>query len=293
MMAYNQKNNIYFKTSYKIEENSVDRIGIHVKYPNSDFRQKIRLIESNPEPKKREFVSRGSYNLYFYEFGGDVDEAEIVTRFNAELVPKTFPVSNSPFPPINEKDFLEYYLQATPMVQSDDPEIIEMSENLTALTKRLPMAVSRIIRYIKNYIKADLEYMNVRASALDVLKEKKGCCDDINHLFNAFCRAANIPTRIAMGISKSEGDWNRHVWSEIYDPQFGWYPVDILAKSPNLGYVDVSYLKIMTSLDCNEPEIRVDYDYPTGNDAPRIQMKHVLFIDRSAITVQFSINQQN
>ncbi|MFX0132906.1 MAG: transglutaminase family protein [Candidatus Hodarchaeota archaeon] len=285
------KNNILFNTSCKITEGSVDKLVLHIKYPCSDLRQKIKLFNSSPEPNIRKFISRGSYERYTYEFGTLSEEIEIITTFNAKIVPGNYRISKSPFPVILDNEFLNYYLQPTPLVESNNFEIHELAENLTILSKFLTETVSRIVRYFKTYIKTDTEYLNIRQSAIDTFRIKKGSCEDINHLFNAICRAVNIPVRLVLGFSKMQENWGRHVWSEVYDPQFGWYPIDLLTEPPQVGYVDTSHLKILTALDSSEAEIEVDYEHPIST-SPIITVNHSLFIDQTVIPVHIEINQK-
>lgn len=291
-LSMSWKNSIFFKTNYKMIEGTIDTIKLYVKYPCSDFRQKIDLIDTLPEPVKKELISRGSHELYTYEFDSPSENLELITRFNAVITPINYPVSKAPFPVILENDFVNYYLQETPLVQSGDPEIREMSENLTALTKTLTNALLRIVNYFNSYIKKDTACLESRQSAIETLKSKKGSCEDVNHLFNALCRAVNIPSRLAMGFSKGNSGWGRHVWSEVYDPQFGWFPIDLLYEPSQIGYVDASHLKLMTALDSSESEIRVEYDFPANNPSPTLLLNHSLFIDRSVIPYQIEISKK-
>lgn len=286
----NWSNIICFKTNCQLKSGNADKIVIHLKYPRSDLQQKVQLIDSTPEPTKQDSVSRGAYELFSYEFESLSEPIEIVTRFQVELSKKKSPVSRAPFPVILERENIDYYLQPTPLVQSDAPEIRELSENLTALSKLLINAILRVVRWMSTYIKYDIEYLGLRQSSLEILNSKCGTCEDINQLFNAICRAANIPARIALGFSKADSGWGRHVWSEIFDPQFGWFPVDILSTPIQIGQLDILHLKRMTSLDCNEPELRVEYEYPTDDPIPIVEIAHALYIDRAVVPVSVEIN---
>lgn len=286
------KNNILFKTTCEIIEGNVEKLRIIIKYPRSDFRQKIKKINSEPIPNGEEFIDRGSYELCTYDFDPLPPEIEISTSFNAKLTPKKYNISNSPFPYILERDFLYYYLQPTELVEADNEEIKELGQNLTALTKKLPQVFHRIISYFHRCYKFDPEYQNKRQSALETLKSERGSCEDINHLFNALCRSLMIPSRLALGFSKGGSGWARHVWSEIYDPQFGWFPIDILHETPQVGYLDVSHLKTLTALDSSEPEIHVEYEYPKDEISPELLLNHQLFIDKTMIPARIEIKSK-
>lgn len=283
-------NIIFFKTGYQVKTGKIDKLIIHIKYPRSDFRQKIQLIDSEPAPIERKFVNRGSYELYTYELDPFQDEMEIITRFSIEITEKRYPISRSPFPTIIDKESLKYYLQPTSLVECNELEIKEIGENLTALSKLLVNAVLRCVRWINAYLSYDPDYLEKRQSALETLQTKRGSCEDINHLFNAICRSINIPARVAMGVSKGASNWERHVWSEVFDPQFGWFPVDVLYKPVQMGQLGVSHIKRMTALDCNEPEFRVEYEYNINDSIPILSVTHKLFIDRSIVPVTVEIN---
>jgi len=287
------KASIFFSTTCKVLEGAVDKLGIHIRYPFSDLRQKIKLTLSTPEASKREFISQGSYELCTFNIMLDTADTEIINRFNIELAAKTYPVSPAAFPPPIEHEAARHYLQATPLVEANDPEIIEIGQNVTALCKKSTDAIMRITRFITTNVKFDPEPMDNRQSAKELLRTKIGRCQDINHLFSALCRAVKIPARMVLGFVNGKNGWARHAWSDVYDPQFGWFPIDIATEHPSAGALDAMHLKLMTGLDSSEPEIQVTYDIPSKKVYPVISMKHTLFIEKSAIKTIFTIKQDN
>ncbi|MHA1250359.1 MAG: transglutaminase-like domain-containing protein, partial [Candidatus Helarchaeota archaeon] len=246
-MIADWNDSILFKTNYKVENGIIDNLNLYIKYPRSDFRQKIALISSDPTPVERKLINRGSYELFKYEFGDDKTTDEIKTKFSVIISEKYYHISDSAFPISLENSSLEHYLKSTKFVESDETEIQEIAQNLTALSKTVPQAISRIVRFFKSYFEYDESCIAKRQTAIETLHLKKGSCEDINHLFNALCRAVGIPTRIVLGFSKNNNEWDRHVWTEVYDPQFGWYPIDILKHPPQIGLLDVYHLKLLTA----------------------------------------------
>ena len=148
-------NTVLFRTDCELKNGTTDRIVIKLKYPRSDFQQKVQLMDSTPDPIKREFISRGSHDLFTYELEPTTEEIKIITRFNIQITGKNYPISRSPFPTIIERENLRYYLQPTPLVESDSIEIRELGENLTAVSKYLINSVLRVICWIDKYIKPD------------------------------------------------------------------------------------------------------------------------------------------
>jgi transglutaminase-like putative cysteine protease len=71
-----------------------------------------------------------------------------------------------------------------------------------------------------------------RGDALYACTAKKGNCTDFHSLFMAMARAQGIPTRFEIGFSLPEGNHaseiaGYHCWSDFFDPDHGWVPVDI------------------------------------------------------------------
>ncbi len=291
--AESWKSSIFFSTTCKVSEGTVDKLTVHIRYPFSDLRQKVKLSLAQPEPVIREFVSHGSYELFSFNIKLDAAETEIISRFDVELSAKAYPMSKAPFPPVIENDSVRHYMQPTALVESSDVEIADIAKNVTALSKTISEAIMRISRFIVTSVKFNPEPSDQRQSAKELLKSKVGRCQDINHLLNALCRSVNIPTRMVLGFSKTRAGWARHAWSEVYDPQFGWFPVDIATERPSAGALDPFHLKLMTGLDASEPEIRVVYDFPAKQSAPSVLMKHSLFIEKSVVKTNFTIQSKS
>jgi transglutaminase-like putative cysteine protease len=69
--------------------------------------------------------------------------------------------------------------------------------------------------------------------ALDVLRTRKGDCNEHTQLYVALARAIGIPARIATGLAYVRGKFYFHAWPEVYlgdwvavDPTFGQFPAD-------------------------------------------------------------------
>jgi transglutaminase-like putative cysteine protease len=70
-------------------------------------------------------------------------------------------------------------------------------------------------------------------SALEVLKQREGDCNEHTALYTALARAAGIPTRMAAGIVYLEKGFYYHAWPEVWlgrwtavDPTFNQFPAD-------------------------------------------------------------------
>jgi hypothetical protein len=131
---------------------------------------------------------------------------------------------------LSEKERREY-LQATPFIQSDDPEIQGRAREMIGDAREPLEQVRRVNEWV---------YRNVRKqpvvsipSALEVLHQRVGDCNEHATLFTALVRSAGIPARLQAGIIYQEGKFFFHAWAQVYlgawisvDPTLNQIPAD-------------------------------------------------------------------
>ncbi len=116
------------------------------------------------------------------------------------------------------------YLESNAMLQSDDPEIQafaatavgEVTDAWTAAQK-LELEVDRKIT------KKGMEV--AFASAAETIRTCEGDCSEHACLLAAACRAAGIPSRVAMGVVYVGGIFGGHAWTEV-SIDGKWYALD-------------------------------------------------------------------
>jgi len=123
------------------------------------------------------------------------------------------------------------WLSDTPTVQSGSPRIIARAKEIIGSEKDA-LAASRLI--------GQWVYDNLAKkpsagipSALEVLDNGYGDCNEHTVLFTALARSAGIPTRMCAGLVLMDGRFYYHAWPEVYvgswvaiDPTFGQFPAD-------------------------------------------------------------------
>jgi len=134
-----------------------------------------------------------------------------------------------PQPPVyNDKTD---YLGSTNLIQSDNIKIVNISKEITnGVTDAYEKA-----KLLNTWIYQNLDKQPTISIpfALDILKTKRGDCNEHVVLFAAFSRALNIPTKIILGIVYINHKFYYHAWNEVFigrwvsvDPTFNQFPVD-------------------------------------------------------------------
>jgi transglutaminase-like putative cysteine protease len=109
------------------------------------------------------------------------------------------------------------YLQPEPYCESDDPDIIQLAEQLTAPTP--DVTVKNIFQWVATHI-TYTGYLKQPRGARYALQYRKGDCTEFMYLFMALCRAAGIPARGVGGYVVTRNTILKpseyHNWAEFY-----------------------------------------------------------------------------
>ena len=132
----------------------------------------------------------------------------------------------------------EKYLRAEPLLQTTDPEIISATKNICGNETSEGIVASKIEEWVFKNVHKD--YTVSLPSALDVLKVKKGDCNEHTALFTALARASGLPTKMCIGIVYKDGLFYYHAWPAVY--LNGWRPMD-----PTFGQevADATHIKLL------------------------------------------------
>lgn len=136
--------------------------------------------------------------------------------------------------PGNEKEISEdvkSFLESTNFIPSDDSIIKETAEHIVEERKGWE-AAKRIVTYVDTLLK-DTPTFSI-PYAIDAMKAREGDCNEHSALAVALLRAADIPSRVEVGLVYVAGAFYYHAWVGIYtggkwissDPTFGQYIAD-------------------------------------------------------------------
>jgi hypothetical protein len=122
-------------------------------------------------------------------------------------------------------------LKPTPLVQSDDPDIREQAQKIIGREQDAREAARKLAAWI--YEAISKQPVVSIPSAVEVLKQRTGDCNEHTTLYTALARAAGIPTRMAAGIVYLKSGFYYHAWPEVWfggwvaiDPTFNQFPAD-------------------------------------------------------------------
>ncbi|MGH7873995.1 MAG: transglutaminase-like domain-containing protein [Candidatus Binatia bacterium] len=130
------------------------------------------------------------------------------------------------------------YLQATPFLQSDHPSIRALSAKIVQEETNALRAALKIKDWV--YREIAKEPTVSIPNALEVLRTKKGDCNEHTVLYNALARAAGIPAKTVVGVVYLRGAFYYHAWSEVWLGE--WISLDsVLNQFP----ADVTHVKFL------------------------------------------------
>lgn len=123
------------------------------------------------------------------------------------------------------------FLAASPFIQADNPQVLGMARIIIGNETNAWAAACAIHDWV--FAKIEKTTAISLPSALDVLKERKGDCNEHTYLFVALARAAGIPARVHVGLVYQNNAFYYHAWPAVFvgewiemDPTFGQRIVD-------------------------------------------------------------------
>lgn len=151
----------------------------------------------------------------------------VVTRETGTL--GTMAAAQLPFTGLDSA--IDAELRPEPLVQSDDSVIIAMARSIVRGERR----AGRVADILQQWVYQNLEKRITISvpSAVQVLQERRGDCNEHTVLYVALARALGLPARTASGVVYLRGTFYYHAWPEVWigqwvavDPTFGQYPAD-------------------------------------------------------------------
>lgn len=158
------------------------------------------------------------------------------------------------------------YLKPSPFLQADDPRMAARAWALTAGCTNSLEAALAIYRWVHEHVEKTPAV--TMPSALDVLLNPRGDCNEHTYLFVALARAAGLPAKIRVGLTLHDGLFYYHSWPAVHVGR--WLDMDPTLGHPAVGAAYVSLLegelaqqmKLMAVLGRLRVEVRETFREP-------------------------------
>lgn len=117
------------------------------------------------------------------------------------------------------------YLQASRFVELS-PEAWKLALDATDGLDDAWLAVLALMKFVNGYLKYESFSTHVHTHMRDVMKDRRGVCQDFAHLMIGLCRSLKIPARYVSGYLATEAASATHAWMEVFIPGHGWRGID-------------------------------------------------------------------
>lgn len=224
----------------------VSELNVSLYIPQSDSSQTVEIEEiSNPDY----FLEKDKYgnrkvNMFWKNPSSVVD-------FKVKTSVSTTRRNSGNFYNIGD------FSKPTELIQSTDPDIKALAENLTIGRKTDFEKIATLTKWVNENIEYDLTYSDVNLSATTVLHHRKGVCDEFSTLLLSMVRSIGYQSSYVVGYAYgkgytfSEGDFAAHGWTEIYTPSGS------ILSDPTWGEipVDATHIRFASLADSIYPEV--------------------------------------
>ena len=212
------------------------------------------VMELRMAPRQEQDQRRLSFRLAigpaapvtgYFDWLGNLVHAFTLNAFHSQIrivatsvvetrrLPETSVIATDPWP-INP-ELLDYSVRDFTRFSSavgDGPELREITRTLNT-ADGLPMheVADRMLKLIDSEFVYEKGVTDAASSLTDVLKHRRGVCQDYAHIMIGMARTLGIPARYVSGVVHPLGELYRgytqtHAWCELYFPSIGWVGFD-------------------------------------------------------------------
>jgi transglutaminase-like putative cysteine protease len=125
------------------------------------------------------------------------------------------------------------------------PEVWRLALDATAGATDTWQAALALMRFLHGSLKYESNSTSVHTHARDVLRDRRGVCQDFAHVMISCCRVLKIPALYVSGYLATEIASATHAWVEVLIPGAGWRGLDPTNNRP----VDDTYIKVAVGRD--------------------------------------------
>lgn len=142
------------------------------------------------------------------------------------------------------------------------PEAWRLALDITAGHTDMWQAAQAIMRHVHSNFRYVPNSTTVNTHMRDVLRDRRGVCQDLAHVMIGICRAIAMPALYVSGYlyngprDQLLGSQASHAWCEVFIPGIGWCGLDPTNNQPT----DERYIKLAVGSDyADVPPLRGHY----------------------------------
>jgi transglutaminase-like putative cysteine protease len=121
------------------------------------------------------------------------------------------------------------------------PEVWRMAIDATNGITDTWRATLALMRSVHGVLRYESNSTGVHTHAREVVRDKRGVCQDFAHVMLGVCRALKIPALYVSGYLATENASATHAWVEVLIPGIGWRPLDPTHNcQPDERYVKIA-----------------------------------------------------
>lgn len=195
------------------------------------------LIAATAVPSAVKIPNPGALRILRLDLGDlprdglDLEGGRQTLRGNVlEIVREDLPLQ-APRLPLRGPTF-DSYLRPTPFIQSDHPELKEISSSILKGERDSLVAAKELAAWVFEHVQKR-PILSI-PSSLEVLHSRVGDCNEHTILFAGLARAVGLPTKVVAGLVYVRRNFYYHAWPEIYlgqwvaiDPTLNQFPADV------------------------------------------------------------------
>lgn len=117
------------------------------------------------------------------------------------------------------------FLQASRFVETS-PEFWRRAIDATQGITDTWQAAQALMKFVHTELRYEPNSTSVHTHAREVLRDKRGVCQDFAHVMLSLCRAIKIPALYVSGYLATEIASATHAWVEVLIPGVGWQALD-------------------------------------------------------------------
>jgi hypothetical protein len=214
----------------------MERAAFEIVYENFRHRDTARVARASATPGMEEIIPLTA--LAAGVKGDPARRARMLVRMNGrdtiEIVQAAgLQADAAPYRIPARDTTLARWLTPEPLIQSHDARIAAQARQIIQRERSPARVAALLTHWVHSSVRRTIPAGQSAPSAVQVLQNKVGDCNEFTTLYVALARSAGLPARTVSGLLYLNGRFYYHAWPEIYlndwiavDPSFDQFPAD-------------------------------------------------------------------